>query len=105
MLPMQHITQLPLLIAAVLTRLNQTDDEYTTCQLALATLNKVSEYFSVVAVDKYIISASHLYLKQIKCIFKCYQCWEIQHMSASHWYLKQSKCILYHSTCQLILLP
>jgi len=42
MLPMQRITRLPLLIDAVLTRLNQTDDEYTTCQLALATLNKVS---------------------------------------------------------------
>jgi RhoGEF domain. len=42
MLPMQRITRLPLLIDAVLTRLNQTDDEYSTCQLALATLNKVS---------------------------------------------------------------
>jgi neuronal guanine nucleotide exchange factor len=42
MLPIQRITRLPLLIDAVLTRLDQTDDEYTTCQLALATLNKVS---------------------------------------------------------------
>lgn len=42
MLPMQRITRLPLLIDAVLTRLDQTDDEYSTCQLALATLNKVS---------------------------------------------------------------
>jgi neuronal guanine nucleotide exchange factor len=41
MLPMQRITRLPLLIDAVLTRLSQTDDEYTTCQLALATLNKI----------------------------------------------------------------
>jgi neuronal guanine nucleotide exchange factor len=42
MLPMQRITRLPLLIDAVLTCLDQTDDEYSTCQLALATLNKVS---------------------------------------------------------------
>jgi len=47
MLPMQRITRLPLLIDAVLTRLDQTDDEYTTCQLALAALNKVSAACSV----------------------------------------------------------
>jgi len=41
MLPMQRITRLPLLIDAVLTRLRQTDNEYSTCQLALATLNKI----------------------------------------------------------------
>lgn len=42
MLPMQRITRLPLLIDAVLTRLDPQDDEYNTCRLALATLNKVS---------------------------------------------------------------
>jgi hypothetical protein len=42
MLPMQRITRLPLLIDAVLTRLDETDDEYRTCQLVLATLNRVS---------------------------------------------------------------
>jgi len=42
MLPMWRITRLPLLIDAVLTRLDLQDDEYNTCQLALATLNKVS---------------------------------------------------------------
>jgi hypothetical protein len=47
MLPMQRITRLPLLIDAVLTRLDQTDDEYSTCQLTLATLNKVSAACSV----------------------------------------------------------
>ncbi|XP_068082157.1 uncharacterized protein Exn [Anabrus simplex] len=41
MLPMQRITRLPLLIDAVLTRLDPKDDEYQTCELALATLNKV----------------------------------------------------------------
>ena len=50
MLPMQRITRLPLLIDAVLTRLDQTDDEYTTCQLALATLNKVSAACSVASL-------------------------------------------------------
>jgi neuronal guanine nucleotide exchange factor len=42
MLPMQRITRLPLLVDAVLTRLDPQDDEYNTCRLALATLNKVS---------------------------------------------------------------
>ncbi|XP_069677432.1 uncharacterized protein Exn isoform X2 [Periplaneta americana] len=41
MLPMQRITRLPLLIDAVLTRLDPQDDEYNTCRLALATLNKI----------------------------------------------------------------
>jgi len=50
MLPMQRITRLPLLIDAVLTRLDQTDDEYTTCQLALATLNKVRAACSVASL-------------------------------------------------------
>jgi neuronal guanine nucleotide exchange factor len=53
MLPMQRITRLPLLIDAVLTRLDQTDDEYTTCQLALATLNKVSLSCRVISADEY----------------------------------------------------
>jgi len=52
-LPIQRITRLPLLIDAVLTRLDQTDDEYTTCQLALATLNKVSVSCSVISADEY----------------------------------------------------
>jgi hypothetical protein len=47
---MQRITRLPLLIDAVLTQLDQTDDEYTTCQLALATLNKVSAACSVASL-------------------------------------------------------
>jgi hypothetical protein len=42
MLPIQRITRLPLLIDAVLNHLDQTDDEYSICRLALATLNKVS---------------------------------------------------------------
>jgi len=49
-LPMQRITRLPLLIDAVLTWLSQTDDEYTTCQLALATLNKVSAAYNVASL-------------------------------------------------------
>jgi len=49
-LPLQRITRLPLLIDAVLTRLDQTDDEYTTCQLALATLQKVSAACSVASL-------------------------------------------------------
>lgn len=53
MLPMQRITRLPLLIDAVLTRLHQTDNEYGTCQLALATLNKVSVSYSVISADEY----------------------------------------------------
>jgi len=53
MLPMQRITRLPLLIDAVLTRLDQTDDEYTTCQLALATLNKVSISCSFIRADEH----------------------------------------------------
>lgn len=42
MLPMQRITRWPLLIDAVLKRLSPQDDEYLTCQYALATMNKVS---------------------------------------------------------------
>jgi hypothetical protein len=47
MLPIQRITRLPLLVEAVRNHLDQTDDEYSTCQLALATLNKVSAACSV----------------------------------------------------------
>lgn len=45
MLPMQRITRWPLLVDAVLKRLPQQDSEYYACQFALATVNKVSNYF------------------------------------------------------------
>lgn len=41
MLPMQRITRWPLLIDAVLKRLSPQDNEYVSCQYALATMNKV----------------------------------------------------------------
>ncbi|XP_063236544.1 rho guanine nucleotide exchange factor 15-like isoform X2 [Bacillus rossius redtenbacheri] len=41
MLPMQRITRLPLLVDAVLTRLDPGDDEFPSCRLALAALNNV----------------------------------------------------------------
>ena len=41
MLPMQRITRLPLLLVAVLNRLGPEHDEYHSCELALASLNKV----------------------------------------------------------------
>lgn len=43
MLPMQRITRWPLLIDAVLKRLSPQDNEYVSCQYALATLNKVNK--------------------------------------------------------------
>ncbi|PSN52299.1 hypothetical protein C0J52_08549 [Blattella germanica] len=42
MLPMQRITRLPLLIDAILTRLDPQDSEYDTCRMALATVNKMT---------------------------------------------------------------
>jgi len=50
MLPVQRITRLPLLIDAVLTWLDETDVEYTTCQLAHATLNKVCAAYNVASL-------------------------------------------------------
>lgn len=41
MLPMQRITRFPLLIDAVLKRLDQSDEEYPICQSALSILNHV----------------------------------------------------------------
>ncbi|XP_026464319.1 rho guanine nucleotide exchange factor 26-like [Ctenocephalides felis] len=41
MLPMQRITRFPLLIDAVLKRLDQSDDEYPICQSALSILNNI----------------------------------------------------------------
>lgn len=43
MLPMQRITRMPLLIDAVISRMNPTADaaEYKTYQITLATINKV----------------------------------------------------------------
>ncbi|KAL3268344.1 hypothetical protein HHI36_007460 [Cryptolaemus montrouzieri] len=41
MLPMQRITRWPLLLDAVLKRLEQYDPEYGTCQYVLATINKI----------------------------------------------------------------
>lgn len=41
MLPMQRITRLPLLLVAVLNRLDSEHEEYHCCELALASLNKV----------------------------------------------------------------
>lgn len=41
MLPMQRITRWPLLLDAVLKRLEQHDPEYLTCQYLLATINKI----------------------------------------------------------------
>ncbi|KAK9881638.1 hypothetical protein WA026_017160 [Henosepilachna vigintioctopunctata] len=41
MLPMQRITRWPLLLDAVLKRLEETDPEYITCQYVLATINKI----------------------------------------------------------------
>ncbi|XP_034248382.1 ephexin-1-like isoform X1 [Thrips palmi] len=41
MLPMQRICRLPLLLVAVLNRLEPEHDEYHSCELALASLNKV----------------------------------------------------------------
>ncbi|KAF5272139.1 hypothetical protein FQA39_LY01221 [Lamprigera yunnana] len=41
MLPMQRITRWPLLVDAVLKRLSPQDDEYVSCQVALATINNV----------------------------------------------------------------
>lgn len=42
MLPMQRITRLPLLIDAILSRIESDDEEFQTVQITLATLNKVS---------------------------------------------------------------
>ncbi|XP_047112371.1 LOW QUALITY PROTEIN: rho guanine nucleotide exchange factor 26-like [Schistocerca piceifrons] len=41
MLPMQRITRLPLLVDAVLAKLDAQDSEYRSCEIALAALNKV----------------------------------------------------------------
>ncbi|XP_044732190.1 MATH and LRR domain-containing protein PFE0570w [Chrysoperla carnea] len=41
MLPMQRITRLPLLVDAILKRLTSDDDEYESCQSALAAVSKV----------------------------------------------------------------
>ncbi|XP_049860841.1 rho guanine nucleotide exchange factor 26-like isoform X3 [Schistocerca gregaria] len=41
MLPMQRITRLPLLVDAVLAKLDPEDSEYRSCEIALAALNKV----------------------------------------------------------------
>lgn len=41
MLPMQRITRLPLLMGAVLTRMDKSDDEYEICKASFDVLNKV----------------------------------------------------------------
>nr|XP_018914373.1 PREDICTED: uncharacterized protein LOC109042198 isoform X2 [Bemisia tabaci] len=43
MLPMQRITRLPLLIDAILSRIESDDEEFQTVQITLATLNKIVE--------------------------------------------------------------
>lgn len=39
---MQRITRLPLLLDAILKRLHSDDEEFESCQVALATVNNVS---------------------------------------------------------------
>jgi len=47
MLPMQRITRLPLLVGAILSQMDSTDNslEYQMCELTLASLNSVSFSF------------------------------------------------------------
>ncbi|KAJ4431135.1 hypothetical protein ANN_19730 [Periplaneta americana] len=79
MLPMQRITRLPLLIDAVLTRLDPQDDEYNTCRLALATLNKTinirypPQNWRHLYTDGSLISREQSAGAGVTCLFSLYR--------------------------------
>ena len=87
MLPMQRITRLPLLIQAILSRLDKTSEEHRNCKEALETLNRLvkdcnESARSMERMEELLILSQQLDFKEVRAV---------PLISASRWLVKRGE--------------